>query len=161
MDKISSTSLITTQTFQKGVRRVLKRTPKWKLFLLATLILVPLIATGFICFAIPFAAFFFLLFSAFELRFTNPISNVWIDGDELLMERMEETERIQLANIREFKLRRYNNPPYCVTELKTPCRWGTTLTWFPLRMSSYGEMPTLIRELQNRADQASSRNGDS
>ncbi|MFG0288282.1 MAG: hypothetical protein ACF8CQ_08910 [Rhodopirellula sp. JB044] len=140
---------------------MLQRTPKWKLFLLAALILVPLIASGFICFAIPFAAFFCLLFSAFELRFTNPISNVWLDGDELLMERKEETERIPFANIREFKLRGYNNPPYCVTELKTPCRWGTTVTWFPQRLSSFGEMPTLIRELQNRADQATNPSDDS
>ncbi|EMI47445.1 hypothetical protein [Rhodopirellula sp. SWK7] len=153
MDRISSTSIITSQSIQKGVRGYLATTNKWVIAAVAGVVLVPLIFTGFICFALPMMGFAVLLFHAYEMRFKNPVSTVWLDGDKLIMERREEIDRIRLADIRSLKLSRYNNPPYIVMTLIVPSRWGDTLTWFPSRLSSFGEMPTLVAELQKRIDQ--------
>ncbi|MCM2372936.1 hypothetical protein [Aporhodopirellula aestuarii] len=154
MDRISSTSIFPSQAFQKGVRGFLATTNKWLIVAVSGVVLVPLVLTGLICFALPMMGFLALLYNAYEIRFQNPVSDVWIDGDYLIMERRDETDRIHLANVRSLKLSTYNNPPYCVMVLDVPSRWGETVTWFPSRLSSFGEITTLIAELHKRIDQA-------
>ncbi|SMP78739.1 hypothetical protein SAMN06265222_12722 [Neorhodopirellula lusitana] len=154
MDRISSTSIIPSQAIQKGLRELFAMTHTWVLVVVAAVLLLPLIFTGLICVAIPLVGFGVLMYHAYEIRFKNPVSDVWIDRDHLLMERRGESERIHLGDVRSLNLSTYNNPPYCVMELNVPCRWGDTVTWFPSRLSSFGEMPTLIKELQKRIDRA-------
>jgi len=138
---------------QERFRRWRSDFPVWKTAVIAVVVLPLLIFSGLILVAVPLLVFVTLIYHVYEVRFQNPVTDVWIDDAYLQLERRGETDRVALADIESMSLSTMNNPPHCVVHLSRPCRWGQTYTWFPDR-SAVGGAEQVVAELQRSIDTA-------
>lgn len=91
-----------------------------------------------------------IAYAVFELGMTNFAMEVWDDGDCLKVLRRDETESIPIGQLAQATYEGKWNPPRAFLQLRTPCRWGTTITFLPDCALGRDRARAMIEELNAR-----------
>ena len=84
------------------------------------------------------------------------MDEAWDDGNELILVNDGHVERIALSNIMNISYSGLTNPKRVTLSLRSPCRWGATITFTPpvkYSLSSLISHP-LVEDLIRRVDEA-------
>lgn len=97
-------------------------------------------------------------FAVFEYGATNFALEVWDKGDALEVMRRDHRESIPLGQLAEASYAGKWNPPRAYLRLRTPCRWGTTITFLPDCSDGRDQARAMIAELSDRITRAAELN---
>lgn len=140
------------------VHHLLRRCAGWKWLAGLGGALALSIATGLWLLALPAAMIaavvIGLSYAAFEWGIKNLALGAWDGGDHLQFERRGRRETIPLHQIERVTYAGARNPPRARLQLRTPCQWGTEITFIPDLSRGRHHAKSVIDELNTRIGQA-------